>query len=52
MATAWSEPGLLPMFVSYAEFDAVGKSPSLEGETFLSTLWTVRVGDGVDSLPQ
>lgn len=53
VATAWLDAGWLPMFVVYAEAGTQPDGPVLVGETFMSTLWTVRVGSasGVEELP-
>lgn len=44
VAAHW--PDGLPMFMVYADGGTVG-SPVLHGSTYLSTLWTVRVGAGL-----
>jgi hypothetical protein len=51
VASAWSDGGLLPMFVVYADASDEDGDPALVGESFLASLWTVRVGSGVDVLP-
>ncbi len=52
VASAWSEAELLPMFVVYRGLDEPGDGDALEGPVKLSSLWTVRVGDGVSTEPQ
>lgn len=47
VAVSWNV-GLLPMFIVYADGGTIG-SPVLEGDTYLTTLWTVRVGEGLSA---
>jgi hypothetical protein len=46
VASSWDGAGWLPMFVIYVDADG-GVGATLTGESFLSTLWTVRVGAGL-----
>ncbi len=53
VASIWAEGGLLPMFCLYAEAQDGDPDPTLVGDAFMASLWTVRVGDGLgaDVLP-
>jgi hypothetical protein len=53
VAEGWADGAWFPMFAAYRASGDEGWGPTLVGSCFLGTLWTVRVGDGLqaDKLP-